>query len=187
MLLVITTALVETLTKYMFSKYLDSLDQVDIGGAPSWYMKPIDNEMCIFTHKLGNMDTIDIVKEKARLKMIKKIDDTVAIVIYDNIKNISNPKEKAVIGKWKVDSNLPIFVNKHIRYSRISYEDEINATFARACISKKVFIDYQSTRLQTISKEVLKVKTNNAVEEMENDLLGIKPKKDPQNPFSELE
>ena len=186
MLLLITSALVETLTKHMFSKYLDSLDRVDIGGAPSWYMKPVDDEMCVFTHKTGNMDTIDFVKEKARLKMIKKVDDTIDIVIYENIKNITNKKEKAVVDKWKIDSNLPVFINKNLHYTRISYEDEINAVFARGCIPKKVFIDYQTDRLKTIKKEVLKYKSTIAIEEMENELLGEKVKKDPDDPFSEL-
>jgi len=187
MIVLITGALVETLTKYMFNKYLDSLDRIDIGGAPSWYMKPVDDEMCVFTHKTGNMDTIDFVKEKARLKMIKKIDDTIDIVIYENIKNITNTKEKAVVDKWKIDSNLPVFVNKNLHYTRISYEDEINAVFARGCIPKKVFIDYQTDRLKSIKKEVLKYKSNTLIKEMENDLLGKKSNKNSNDPFSELE
>ena len=185
-MVLITGALVETLTKYMFSKYLDSLDKVDIGGAPSWYMKPVDDEMCVFTHKTGNMDTIDFVKEKARLKMIKKVNNTIDIVIYENIKNITNEKEKKVIDKWKIDSNLPIFINKNLHYTRLSYEDEINAVFARGCIPKKVFIAYQTDRLKTIKKEVLKYKANSAIEEMENDLSGKKSKKDLNDPFNEL-
>jgi len=187
MIVLITGALVETLTKYMFNKYLDSLDRIDIGGAPSWYMKPVDDEMCVFTHKTGNMDTIDFVKEKARLKMIKKVEDTIDIVIYENIKNITNTKEKLVIDQWKIDSNLPIFINQNLHYTRISYEDEIDAVFARGCIPKKIFIDYQSNRLKTIKKAVLHYKSNSAIDEMDNDLSGKKIKKDPNDPFSELE
>ncbi len=186
MLLLITSALVETLTKHMFSNYLDSLDKVDIGGAPSWYMQPVDDDMCVFAHKSGDIDTIDFVKNKARLKLIKKIDDTIDIVIYENVKNITNQKEKEIVDKWKMDTNLPIFVNKNLDYSRVSYEDEIKATFVRACIPKKIFIDYQSNRLKTIKKEVLKFKSNNAVDEMENELAGKEVKKDPNDPFSEL-
>ena len=186
MLLLITSALVETLTKHMFSKYLDGLDKVDIGGAPSWYMQPMDDDMCVFAHKSGEIDTIDFVKNKARLKLIKKIDNTIDIVIYENVKNITNEKEKEVVKKWKIDSNLPIFVNKNLDYSRVSYEDEIQATFVRACIPKKIFIDYQSNRLKTIKKEVLKYKSNSAIDEMENELSGKNVKKDPNDPFSEL-
>ena len=186
MVLLIAGALVETLTKFMFNKYLDSLDKIDIGGAPSWYMVPVDDEMCVFTHKIGNMDSIDFVKNKARLKMIKKIDNTIDIIIYENIKNITNNKEKEIVHRWKKDENLPIFVNKNLHYTRISYEDEINAVFARGCIPKKVFIDYQTQRLQTIKKEVIKYKSNSAMAEMENDLLGKQTPKDPNDPFVEL-
>ena len=51
--------------------------------------------------------------------------------------------------------------------------------FARGCIPKKVFIDYQTDRLKTIKKEVLKFKSKSAVKEMENELSGKKVKKDP--------
>jgi len=186
MLLLITSALVESLTKHMFSKYLDSLDKVDIGGAPSWYMQPVDDDMCVFSHKSGEIDTVDFVKNKARIKMIKKIDDTIDIIIYENIKNITNEKEKELVNQWKVDSNLPVFVNKNLDYSRVSYEDEIKATFVRACIPKKIFIDYQSNRLEIIKKEVLKFKSKSAIIEMENELSGKKGEKDPNDPFIEL-
>ena len=187
MILLITSALVETLTKHMFSNYLDARDKVEIGGAPSWYMMPVDDEMCVFAHKSGDMDTIDIVKNYARLKMIKKIDDTIDIVIYENLKNVQNKKEKEVINKWKIDSNLPVFVNQNLNYSRVSYEDEINATFARACIPNEIFINYQTERLKTIKKEVLKFKSNSALDEMDAELTGSStPHKDPNDPFAEL-
>jgi len=150
-------------------------------------MQPIDDDMCVFSHKSGELDTIDFVKNKSRLKMIKKIDDTIDIVIYENIKNITNQKEKEIVNKWKIDSNLPVFVNKNLDYSRISYEDEIKATFVRACIPKKTFIDYQSKRLEIIKKEVLKFKSKSAINEMENELLGKKVEKDSNDPFSELQ
>ena len=186
MLVLITSALVETLTKYMFSNYLNSLDKIDIDGAPSWYMKPVEDKMCVFTHKTGNIDKIDFVKNTTKLKMIKKIDETIDIVIYDNLKNITNKKEKELVNKWKIDSSLPVFINKNLDYSRILYEDDLNAIFIRACISKQTFINYQKERLSIIKKEVLKLKSKRAVNEMENELSGKEQKKDPTDPFSEL-
>ena len=188
MLLLITGALVETLTKHMFSNYLDARDKIEIGGAPSWYMMPVEDKMCVFTHKSGGMDMIDIAKNNAKLKMVKKINGTVDIVIYENMKNVKNKKEKAVIDHWKMDSNLPVFVNKNLEFSRVAFEDEINTTFVRACIPNQTIITYQTERLQTIKTEVLKFKSNSAIDEMENDLDGnSKPHKDPNNPFSEFE
>jgi len=53
MVILIANALVETLAKYMFSNYLDEQSQIKIGGAPSWYMQPVDNQICTFSHKKG--------------------------------------------------------------------------------------------------------------------------------------
>lgn len=186
MVMVITAALVETLTKHMFQQYLNARDKIEIGGAPSWYMKPIEDKMCVFAHKNGGLDNIEIVKDNSKIKMVKKINETIDIVIYENVKNIQNKKEKAVVDKWKVDSNLPVFVNKHIDFSRVAFEDEINTTFVRACIDNNTIIDYQKNRLNTIKKEVLKFKANTGIDEMESEIGGKSPKKDANDPFAEL-
>ena len=186
MLLLITNALIETLTKHMFNNYLDEQDKITIGGAPSWYMMPVEDKMCTFAHKKGGLDYIDVVKKDARFKMIKKIDDTIEIVVYDNVKNIKTTKEKEVVEIFKHDPNLPIFVKKHIRYNRVSFEDEIDTTFVRACIPKTTIIEYQKDRLKDIKKEVLKVKSNSAFEDMELEQTKTKGYKDPNDPFSEL-
>lgn len=185
MVMVIASALVETLVKHMFTKYLNEQDKIEVGGAPSWYMKPIEDQMCVFTHKQGGLDTIDISKENATMKMIKKIDTVVEIVIYDNTKKITNEKEKAVVQKWKHDDNLPMFVNKNINFSRISYEDEIETTFVRACIPKNTIVDYQKERLQNIQKEVLHIKAKRGYDDLDDSMKG-KTIKDPNDPFSEL-
>ena len=187
MLVLITGALVETLVKHMFKNYLDARDQIEIGGAPSWYMAPVEDKMCVFTHKSGGLDMIDIAKDNAKLKMIKKINGTIDIVIYENMKNIQNEKEKEVVNKWKKDSNLPVFINQNLDYSRVSFEDEINTTFVRACISNQTIITYQSERLKNIKKEVLKFKSRSAMDEMDMEFEGgSTPHKDPNDPFSEL-
>ncbi|MEA3512850.1 MAG: hypothetical protein U9R37_04560, partial [Campylobacterota bacterium] len=184
MVLLITSALVETLTKHMFGNYLEQRDQIEIGGAPSWYMMPVDDEMCAFAHKKGSMDYIDRVKEKSSFKLKRKIDDTIEIVIYDNLKNIKNEKEKAVVNQFKKDIDLPVFIKKNVRYSRVSYEDEINTTFVRACIPKTTIISYQEERLKKIKNEVLNVKVNNAFDDMEREQTKTTGYKDPNDPFS---
>jgi len=187
MLLIITGALVETLTKHLFQNKLNEMDKIEIDGAPSWYMKPIDDEICVFTHKHGTLDSIEIAKDKSKFKMIKKIDETVDIVVYENTKNITNKKEKLLVDKWKVDSRLPTFVNQNLQFSRVVYEEEINTAFVRACISSDIIITYQKERLSDIKKELLKYKSDSTIDEMENDLSGKSYEKDPDDPFSELE
>ncbi len=186
MLLLITNALVETLVKHMFSNYLKAQDKIEIEGAPSWYMSPVENEMCVFAHKSGGVVYIDITKENATYKMIKKINGTIDVVIYENRQNITNKKEKAIVEFWKKDSNLPVFIDKNIRYSRVSFEKEINATFVRACIPNNIIIDYQKSRLATIKKEVTKFKANNAYDDLDSSIDSTSNKSDKNDPFSEL-
>ena len=186
MVMIIATALIETLTKHMFSKYLDEQSKIEIGGAPSWYMQPMDDKLCSFAHKSGGIDMIEVVKNSAKYKMKRKIDDTIEIVIYDNMKKVTNEKEKAVISKFKNDENLPIFINKYIDYSKVSYEDEIDTTFVRACIPKNTIIAYQTERLTKIKKEVLKVKARNAYDYLESEKKGLNNTNNPDDPFSEL-
>jgi hypothetical protein len=167
----------------MFSNYLDEQSQIKIGGAPSWYMQPVDNQICTFSHKKGKNDIeIDIVKDKSRFKMIKKINNTIDIVIYENTKNITNKKEKAVVNKFRIDDNLPLFVKQNLVYSKIIYEDEIKTTFVRSCIKSQIVLDYQILRLQEIKKEVTKEKAKSAFDDLDKN--GIT--NDKNNPFFEL-
>jgi len=186
MLLLITNALVETLVKHMFNKYLNERDKIEIGGAPSWYMDEIDDQMCVFAHKSGGIDMIDVVKENARFKMIKKINGTIDVVVYENTKNITNEKEQAVVDRFKDDKKLPMFVDKNLNYSRVAFEDEIDSTFVRACIPKETIIEYQKDRLKIISKEVTKYKSKVGHSELDASLNGEAITDDPNDPFSEL-
>ncbi len=186
MLMVITSALVETLVKHMFNKYLDERSKIEIGGAPSWYMQPIDDRVCTFAHKKAGIDMIDSVKSNAKYKMQRSINDTIEIAIYENMKNVTNKKEKDVVDKFKNDNYLPMFINKNINYSKVVYEDEIDTIFVRSCIPKNVIIEYQTQRLKDIKKEVSKVKASSAYSDLDLEMKGLNNKNNPNDPFSEL-
>lgn len=177
MITVIATALVETLTKHMFKKYLDEMDKVEIGGAPSWYMVELEDDLCTFAHKKGGFDSIDVAKNDAKFKMIKKIGEIVEIVIYDNMQTVKGVKDKTIVEKWKDDSNLPVFVNKYLNYSRVAYEDEVDTTFVRACIPRQVITNYQTDRLQDIESLVLSYKSDSALDELDKALDGEEDEK----------
>ncbi len=168
MVSVIGIALVETLTKHMFGKFLDERDKVEIGGAPSWYMVELEDDLCTFAHKSGGYDSIEIAKNRANFTMVKKIGEIVEIVIHDNMKNVSGVKEQSIVDKWKEDANLPVFVNKHLDYSMVAYEDEVDTTFVRACIPRDVINDYEKLRLQNIERLVLSQKSQNAMDELDS-------------------
>lgn len=168
MVTVIAIALVETLTKHMFGKFLDESDKVQIGGAPSWYMVESNDDLCTFAHKSGGFDSIEIAKKRAKFKMVKKIGSVVEIVIHDNMKNVTGVKEQAIVDKWKDDNNLPVFVNKHLDYSMVAYEDEIDTTFVRSCIPREVITNYEKLRLGEIERLVLAHKTDTAMDELDS-------------------
>jgi len=188
MVVIVASALIETLTKHMFQKYLDAKDKIEIGGAPSWYMKEVEDQMCVFAHSKGGMNSIEISKNKAKIKMIKKINGLIDVVVYDNIKNIKNQKEKKMVNKWKKDPNLPVFTAKNLNYSRIAYEDEIDTTFVRACIPKQIVFLYEKERLFNIQKSLVKFKSSSAIEELDAAIGGKSGDRgDANDPFSELD
>ncbi len=162
MVMLIVGAMVETLVKHMTQSYLDKMDGVKIGGAPSWYMEPVKNKMCIYTHRKGGLSSIDIAKKNANYKMSKKINDVIEIVIYDTKGNIKDKKEKAVVEKFKKDENLGVFVKRNMNYSKIVYEEDIKTVFVRACIPAKTIISYQESRLMDINEAVLGAKSSSA-------------------------
>ena len=171
MVMLIVGAMVETLAKHMTQKYLDNVDGVKIGGAPSWYMEPVKGKMCVFTHKKGDFSSIDVAKLNANFKMTKRIDDVIDIVIYKNMGNIKNPKEKSVVDRFKKDENLKVFVKQNINYSKVVYEDEIKTAFVRSCIPATTILKYQNSRLSDINKAVLSSKSGSAFDSL-NDEFG---------------
>ena len=170
MLSIIACALVSSFTKYVATKTFNSFDTIDVGGAPSWYMKPVSDEMCVFTHSKGGLDSIEIAKNNSTIKMVKKINSVIDISIYNNTKHIKNEKEKQLLKLWSKDKNIDMFVLKNLNYSKIVYEDEIDTTFVRACIPHKIVIDYQDQRLNNIQKSLLKYKMNSALDELDAEL-----------------
>ncbi|MCK5295107.1 MAG: hypothetical protein KAJ49_10660 [Arcobacteraceae bacterium] len=169
MVMLIVGAMVETLVKHMTQNYLDNMDGVKIGGAPSWYMAPVKDKMCVFTHKKGDFSSIDVAKKNANFKMTKKINDLIEIVIYKNNGNIKNTKEQAVVDNFKKDKNLKVFVKQNINYSKVVFEDEIQTAFVRACIPSKTIIKYQNDRLMLINEKVLGAKSDSAFDSLDGE------------------
>ena len=164
---VITTALVGTLIQYMFEKSLDQMDEVAIGGAPSWYMEDTDDKMCTFSHTQGGIDFIDATKVKAKNKMLTKINDLIEVTIYDNKKLIKNNQDFQLVKMFKNDPFLDGFVKKNLHYPKVVFEDEINTTFVKSCIKKNVIIEYQTQRIQKIKAKLTTHKANKAFDELD--------------------
>lgn len=167
--MLIVAPMVETLVKHMTQKYLDEMDGVKIGGAPSWYMEPVKDEMCVFTHQKGGFSSIDIAKKNSKIKMTKKINDVIEVVIYENKSNIKDKKEKMLLDGFKVDENLGVFVKQNLNYSKVTYEDEVKMAFVRACIPAKTIKFYQENRLMDINEAVLGAKSSSAFDSLDSE------------------
>jgi hypothetical protein len=167
MVMLIVGAMVETLAKHMTQKYLDEMDGVKIGGAPSWYMEPVKDQMCVFTHKKGGLNSIDVAKRNAHFKMKKKINGLIEIVIYKNMGNVKDQKSKEVVAKFKKDENLDVFTKMNLNYSKVTYEDEVKTAFVRACIPANTIQVYQKDRLMAINKAVLGAKSSSAFDSLD--------------------
>jgi nitrate reductase NapAB chaperone NapD len=168
MLSILGMVCIEALAKHMITQSLNEMSKVDIGGAPSWYMKPVDGKICTFAHKKGGMDYIDWTKENSQIKMVKKIDGMIEVVIYEKYKNIKDDKEKAILKKWSKDENLETFVKSKLNYEKIIFEDEINTTFVRSCIPQQEILEYEKQRMGNIEKNILKYKSDKAFDELES-------------------
>jgi len=169
MVMVIVSAMVETLVKHMTKKYLEKMDGIDIKGAPSWYMEPVKNQMCVFTYSRGDFGAIEVAKEKARFKMKKKLNDLIEVVVYETRGEIKNEKEREVVKRFKNDPGLGVFIKKNLDYNKVEYEDKIGTAFIRACIPTKTILFYQKDRLHKINEAVLKVKSKSAFDDLDKE------------------
>jgi hypothetical protein len=170
MLSILGMVCIEALAKHMITQSLNEMSKVDIGGAPSWYMKPVDNKICTFSHNNNGMNYIEHTKNETRIKMVKKLDDIIEVIIYEKYKNIKDNREKEILKQWSIDNNLEIFVKSKINFEKVIFENEINTTFVRACIPQEDVLNYERKRIGKIEKNILKYKSNMAFDELENSL-----------------
>ena len=179
MLLTIVSAIVSSLVKHVTNCVLDNFSTVKIQGAPSWYMKRVDGEICVYDYEKGDFSAIDRAKRKAKIKMIKKIDGLIDVVIYENAPRFNTQKEIALMKKFKKDDNLNLFVDKNMKFEKIEYYKDEKEVFVRGCIPAKEVLSYEERRLKEIRKKVLNVKVTTAFDELDG--------KSSEGPFKELD
>ncbi len=167
MLLTIVSAIVSSLVKHVTNCVLDNFSTVKIQGAPSWYMKRVDGEICVYDYEKGNFSSIDRAKRKAKIKMIKKIDGLIDVVIYENAPKFNTQKEIALMKKFKKDDNLNLFVDKNMKFEKIEYYKNEKEVFVRGCIPVDTVLKYEKNRLKEIKEKVLSIKVKKAFEELE--------------------
>ncbi|MGB5793891.1 hypothetical protein [Poseidonibacter sp.] len=186
MIAILTSALVETLAKFIIHKTLVNLEEINIEGAPSWYMKEYSDNICTFSYAKGDLASVEIAKDEVKIKMTKRIDKLVEITVYENMSKITNEKERALVSSWKKDPNIDIFRDKNMTFSKIVYDEDLKTTFARGCIPNEEVLKYQKNRLEDIKKTLLKHKSSSAIDELEKEVSLNNNTNTYKDPFDEL-
>ena len=168
MLETIVITLGKSLTSFLFTQYLNSLSGVAIDGAPNWYYKEQDHEICSFHHQSGGLDGLELAKNESQRIMVKKINEIIEIVVYDNIKEYRDAEEKQLVDQFKSDKNLHLFVRKNLDYKKIKYIEEIQKTFVKACIDKQTLIDYENQRLKKLKTAISQHRSDTAFDELDS-------------------
>ena len=145
-------SLLNTLASFIFENYLKDNYTVTY-GVPNWFYKESQNELCSFDYIYGNYIYVDKLKYKLEKKLQNRIKDINNKVVYVNFKNAHDPKEKAIINKFK-DGDYRNFVHFNISFSKIEYSEELNRLFGKACIQKNVLMKFSKKRLQEIVHNV---------------------------------
>lgn len=160
-------ALAKTLATYLFKTYVLMQNNVKIEGAPIWYMQNVPSSVCVYDYKVGGIETVDMAKASLHDKMNAEISKILETVIYENYKDLKDPKEKAFVYKFKVDAEAPIFINGNIKINNLEYIKKHSTTFAQGCIDKQVLIDYQNKRINKIKYELTHMRADAAFDEMD--------------------
>lgn len=187
----IAIKLLSTLAGFMFETMLHSSQNVQIEGAPGWYMKPSDADMIwVFAFEEGGKETIESVQAELRNRMQGQIQQAIEIILYDNFRNITDPKELAFVEQVRNDPNLPVFISKYMQFDRIEHQQAVRGrllareraamTFGSAKLPRAALMSYQRERLGAITRAI----SVSRAEEGHRILQGGQVAED--DPFSEL-
>ncbi len=163
----LATSLLKTLVVFIFQKSLESGAQIDIEGAPRWYGKQAYGMFCVSTYYRDGLGAVDIAKEKLYRKMEERIRELIQIAIYENFRDVKDPKEVSFLEAVAKDPKLGLYVKSAMQIRNIKYDEDSRTAFVRGCISQESFELYQSRRLKEIRKAVSVKRAEEAIKELE--------------------
>eukprot|EP00992_Anisonema_acinus_P003831 TRINITY_DN14184_c0_g1_i1.p4 TRINITY_DN14184_c0_g1~~TRINITY_DN14184_c0_g1_i1.p4 ORF type:complete len:220 (-),score=24.79 TRINITY_DN14184_c0_g1_i1:807-1466(-) len=163
-------ALGNTFASYLLDQYLRQEETIDIDGAPSWY--GTNNEegwYCVYSHRKGDIDSVDRAKRKAMNRMVEKQQLLVGVFLDQELekRKLRDEAELQLVERFRNDAKLSSFVAGHLDYRRVEYEGDVKATFVKACLETQEIIAYQKKRLEMINKELTVKRSNDAFDEMD--------------------
>lgn len=181
MLEAIGIKLITVLAGFLFEQGLVSMDQFQVAGAPSWYYEESNNDyIYVFSYKDGGIETIEPLKTDLCVLMEKKIQGVIDLVVYENFRNLKEPKEKELVSQFSKDSNLNLFVKSKIKIERIVHQDlrekglifkgRPERTFGSAILSKKSLLDYQEERISILREKIVRQKSSTMFDKLDSEL-----------------
>jgi len=181
MLEAIGIKLITVLAGFLFEHGLVSIDKIQVAGAPSWYYEESSNDyIYVFSYKDGGIETIEPLKAELSLLMEKRIQGIIDVVIYQNFRDVKDPREKELVRLFGKDPDLHLFVKSNIKFERIVQQDmrkkglifkgRPERTFGSAVISKKALLDYQEERITTLREQIVKEQSSKIFEKLGSEL-----------------
>ncbi|MCB9493862.1 MAG: hypothetical protein H6681_00275 [Desulfobacteraceae bacterium] len=181
MLEAIGIKLITVLAGFLFEHGLVSIDKIQVAGAPSWYYEESNNDyLYVFSYKDGGIETIEPLKMDLEIMMEKRIEDIIEIVIYQNFRDVKDPKEKELVRQFGKDPNLSLFVKSNIKYERIVQQDmrekglifkgRPERTFGSAVLSKKALLDYQEERITILREQIVREQSSKMFDKLGSEL-----------------
>ena len=178
MLEAIILKLVTTLTGYLFSAALDSFKSIEIEGAPSWYGKSHNSaNLYAYGYARGGIESVEIAREHCKNDMIKRLNQINEVIVYENFRNLKDPKEKALVEAFKNDPELGTFVLRSMKYEKVEHytakektlftDARPEQTFAGGMIPKQMIIEYQKERLQKIKTSLTTMRFDVGMDELD--------------------
>jgi hypothetical protein len=168
MITLIATAMLKSLTSFLFGNYLKAhYGSIEIDGAPSWYGQEPDEAICVSTYNKGGLEKLEITKQDSKIKLKKKVNHIIELVIYKNFKNLT-PDEDAFLNSIQKDKKLPLFIDSNMKFQNIKVDEDKNMVFVRSCLDKQAFLNYEKKRLKELSTDLTYYKSDKAFNELEN-------------------
>jgi len=182
MLEVIALKLITSLTGFLFEGYLDTFKYNKIDGAPSWYGNSGTNSQLVgYGYYKGDIETISLAQNECKKDIKNKINKGIEIAIYDNFQHIKDPKEKEFLKRLQHDTTLEVFIDKNVKYEKVEhlkakkeglFSDgrKYDETFTGCMVAKDTILAYQKSRMIDLRKELTNFKSQNAEDELDNEL-----------------
>ena len=160
-------ALAKTLASYLFGGYLKAhYGSLNIEGAPSWYGEEPSEAICVSTYNNGGLEKLILTKNQSKIKLNKRINHIIEVVVYQNFKNLT-PDEEQFLKSIEKDKKLPLFVDANMKFQNIKVDEDKHMVFVRSCLDKEAFIKYEKSRLKELQKDVVFYKSDKAFDTLE--------------------